>query len=109
MFRSLYARWGEFAVETLIRVLGFSTVAFVLLIFLFLLSLRYSRDNEYEADDMGRSLSYAAGYDPAGNVEFFARLMDKYEKTRPSRIEMLFRTHPDTADRIARAVGIQPA
>ena len=37
MFRSLYARWGEFAVETLIRVLGFSTVAFVLLIFLFLL------------------------------------------------------------------------
>jgi len=67
-----------------------------------LLSLRYSRDNEYEADDMGRSLSYAAGYDPAGNVEFFARLMDKYEKTRPSRIEMLFRTHPDTADRIAR-------
>lgn len=37
MLRSLYARWGEFAVETLIRVLGFSTVAFVFLIFLFLL------------------------------------------------------------------------
>ena len=37
MLRSLVARWSEFAVETLIRVLGFSTVAFVLLIFLFLL------------------------------------------------------------------------
>ncbi len=67
-----------------------------------LLSLRYSRDNEYEADDMGRTLSYAAGYDPAGNVEFFAQLMDKYEQRRPSNIEMLFRTHPATADRIAR-------
>jgi phosphate transport system permease protein len=30
-------RWGDFALETLIRVAGFSTIAFVLLIFLFLL------------------------------------------------------------------------
>ena len=30
-------RWGEFVIETLIRVLGFSTIGFVLLIFLFLL------------------------------------------------------------------------
>lgn len=37
MLRSFFAHWSEFAVETLIRVLGFSTVAFVLLIFLFLL------------------------------------------------------------------------
>ncbi len=30
-------RWGEFVIETLIRVLGFSTIGFVALIFLFLL------------------------------------------------------------------------
>ncbi len=30
-------RWTEFATETLIRVLGFSTIGFVLLIFVFLL------------------------------------------------------------------------
>jgi phosphate transport system permease protein len=30
-------RWGEFAVESVIRVLGFSTIGFVLLIFIFLL------------------------------------------------------------------------
>ena len=30
-------RWGEFALEALIRVLGVSTTGFVLLIFLFLL------------------------------------------------------------------------
>jgi phosphate transport system permease protein len=32
-----HPRWGEFAIETLIRVLGFSSIGFVLLIFLFLL------------------------------------------------------------------------
>jgi ABC-type phosphate transport system permease subunit len=30
-------RWGEFAIESLIRVIGFSTVGFVIIIFLFLL------------------------------------------------------------------------
>jgi phosphate transport system permease protein len=32
-----HPRWAEFAIETLIRVLGFSSIGFVLLIFLFLL------------------------------------------------------------------------
>ena len=32
-----HLRWSEFTVEALIRVLGFSTIGFVLLIFLFLL------------------------------------------------------------------------
>ena len=31
------SRWGEFVIETLIRVIGFSSIGFVLLIFLFLL------------------------------------------------------------------------
>ncbi|HAA02555.1 MAG TPA: phosphate ABC transporter permease subunit PstC, partial [Syntrophobacteraceae bacterium] len=31
------AGWREFAIEAIIRVLGFSTIGFVLLIFLFLL------------------------------------------------------------------------
>ncbi|MCX6030686.1 MAG: phosphate ABC transporter permease subunit PstC [Chloroflexi bacterium] len=37
MVRSPHTRWTEFAVETLIRVMGFSTIAVVLLIFAFLL------------------------------------------------------------------------
>lgn len=37
MTKSSRTRRSEFAVETLIRVMGFSTIAFVLLIFLFLL------------------------------------------------------------------------
>jgi len=31
------SRWSEFVVESLVRVAGFSTIGFVLLIFLFLL------------------------------------------------------------------------
>lgn len=78
------------------------TLAEVAGIGLGLLSLRYSRDNEYEADDMGRILSYRAGYDPRGNADFFDRLMAKYEKRRPSSIEVMFRTHPPSADRSKR-------
>jgi len=37
MDRLQRTRWAEFAIEALIRVLGFSTIGFVLLIFLFLL------------------------------------------------------------------------
>jgi phosphate transport system permease protein len=37
MNKSATIRWSEFAVETFIRVMGFSTIGFVLLIFLFLL------------------------------------------------------------------------
>lgn len=67
-----------------------------------LLSLRYSRKDEYQADDMGRTLSFAAGYDPRGNAVFFTRLMAKYEKKRPSSIEVMFRTHPPSSRRIGR-------
>ncbi len=71
-----------------------------------LLSLRYSRDNEYEADDMGRRLSFAANYDPAGNIQFFDKLMAKYQKKRPSSIEVMFLTHPPTTDRIKRQMAM---
>ena len=71
-----------------------------------LLSLRYSRDNEYEADDMGRILSHRAGYDPRGNADFFDRLMARYEKRRPSSIEVMFRTHPPSVDRSKRQRGM---
>lgn len=37
MHESSRVRWSEFAIEAIIRVLGFSTIGFVLLIFLFLL------------------------------------------------------------------------
>ena len=67
-----------------------------------LLSLQYSRDDEYDADDAGTMYSYAMGYDPHEGLDFFDRLMTEVEKRRPSRWEVYFMTHPRTEDRIAR-------
>lgn len=67
-----------------------------------LLSLRYSRLDEYDADDSGVALSYAAGYDPHAGIAFFDRLMTKLEGGRPSSWEVYFMTHPPTERRIAR-------
>lgn len=67
-----------------------------------LLSLRYSRDDEYEADDIGTQLAWRAGYDPRGGLDFFERLMTEVEKHRPARWEVYFMTHPPTEERIKR-------
>ncbi len=67
-----------------------------------LLSLKHSRDDEYQADDHGVAVTYAAGYDPIAHRDFFARLMEEVEKDRPSRLETLFLTHPPSKARIKR-------
>ncbi len=67
-----------------------------------LYSLRYSRKDEYAADDQGRILTYRCGYNPIGEVDFFQRLMDEKEGHSPSYIETMFRTHPPTERRIDR-------
>lgn len=67
-----------------------------------LLSLRYSRVDEYTADDSGTELCYLAGYDPNAGVAFFDRLITDIEKRRPSKWEVYFMTHPPTERRINR-------
>lgn len=71
-----------------------------------LLSLKYSRDQEYEADDVGRRLAFCAGHDPRGNVDFFNRLMEVYEKDQPSKIEVMFQTHPPSKSRADRMLSM---
>lgn len=70
-----------------------------------LLLLHYSREDERDADIAGAMNSYGAGFDPAGGEAFFARLMKELEKDRPSSLEHLFLTHPETASRIAALRG----
>ncbi|MGD9496967.1 MAG: M48 family metalloprotease [Armatimonadota bacterium] len=67
-----------------------------------LLSLRYSRVDEYEADDAGTLLAYRAGYDPHAGITFFKRLMTEIEKRRPASWEVYFMSHPPTEQRIQR-------
>ena len=65
--------------------------------------LAYSRANEFEADRLGTTYAYRAGYDPAGMSELLGTFLDT-EQRQPSRLESWLSTHPPTADRIS---GVQ--
>ena len=68
-----------------------------------LLSLHYSREQEYAADDTGTAMSYAAGYDPRGLLTFFTKLHTDLEKGRPSSyLDALLSSHPYTPNRKLR-------
>lgn len=62
-----------------------------------LLTLKFSRDAEREADDHGFSLLVARGIDPKGMVDFFATLAKQQNGAPPE----LLSTHPASAERQA--------
>jgi beta-barrel assembly-enhancing protease len=64
--------------------------------------LKFSRDNEREADFLGLQYMYKAGYDPNAFVAFFEKL-EALEKKDPGTIPKVFETHPPTPDRIEAA------
>ncbi len=70
-----------------------------------LTSLGYSRNDEFQADELGITYAAKAGYDPYGMVEFLKILKEQYKRT-PSQIEVFFSTHPHVDDRIGRAEEI---
>lgn len=69
-----------------------------------LFSLKYTRDDEYDADRRGLSYAYHAGFDPHGMPRFFAKL-DAAEKGGGGTPEFL-RTHPVNKARISKAEKI---
>jgi predicted Zn-dependent protease len=64
--------------------------------------LKFSRDQEREADFLGLQYMYKAGYDPNSYVTFFERIQAD-EKRRPGTIPKVFSTHPPNAERIENA------
>lgn len=66
-----------------------------------LLSYKFTRDDEYEADRRGLSYAYKAGFDPNGMPRFFEKLKS-LEKKGGATPEFL-RDHPVTSSRIDRA------
>jgi predicted Zn-dependent protease len=70
-----------------------------------LMSLKYSRDDEYEADRRGLSYAHFAGYDPNGMLRFFDKLRRLEKREGGSEPEWL-RDHPLTAARIEKAESI---
>ena len=66
-----------------------------------LIFLRYSRDDELEADKLGAEYSSAAGYDPREAIGLFQtlnRIQEKEGQGMPSFLA----THPNPGDRIQR-------
>jgi len=62
----------------------------------------YSRDNEREADALGMEYMTRAGYSPLGMVGLM-EILQKNGRNRPGAIELMFSTHPMSAERLRDA------
>lgn len=62
--------------------------------------LKFSRDDEYEADRLAVRYMRQTGHDPRGMIRFFEKLQRQEGKS--SKLTTWFRTHPNSGDRIAR-------
>lgn len=70
--------------------------------------LKFSRDDEREADQMGLQLLRRAGWDGRGMVELF-EILQREAKRNPGSVELFFSSHPSPQDRISRLqAGIRP-
>jgi predicted Zn-dependent protease len=65
------------------------------------LLLKYSRQDEAEADRLAVQNVYDAGVDPNGLATFFETLLKEEKGGRTSKLETMLSTHPPTAKRIA--------
>ena len=63
--------------------------------------LKFSRDDEREADRVGLQILRQAGWDARGMVEFF-EVIRREANRDPAAVEVFFSTHPSPQDRIAR-------
>jgi len=60
--------------------------------------MKFSRDDEREADYLGVYNLYLAGYDPDGMVTLFQKFK-KLQHREPSKFEVFFQTHPKPSER----------
>ena len=63
-------------------------------------ALRFSRQDESEADLLGIQYAYAAGYDPAAAIVLFEKL-GSLERQKPGWMGRLLSTHPPSGARLA--------
>jgi beta-barrel assembly-enhancing protease len=64
-----------------------------------LANLKYSRDDEHQADALAAETLTKAGYDPAALVTFFRRMDSDTSTGKAERVLNLLSTHPPTPDR----------
>jgi beta-barrel assembly-enhancing protease len=63
--------------------------------------LKFSRDDEREADRVGLQIMTKAGWDPRGMIELFD-VLQREANRNPGAVETFFSTHPPPQDRIAQ-------
>ncbi|MGQ9673371.1 MAG: M48 family metalloprotease [Candidatus Aminicenantales bacterium] len=83
--------------ETFAKISGVASVGIQLLF------LKYSREDEYQADFLGVEYSRKAGYNPTPMIGFFAALEKMGDLSGGRSLPGFLSTHPLTKDRIARA------
>ncbi|HOK80166.1 MAG TPA: M48 family metallopeptidase [bacterium] len=67
--------------------------------------LKYSRSQEIEADTLGMTYAYRAGFNPEGMISFFKK-MEELEKNHPSIPLTFLRDHPEIKERIRNAQSV---
>jgi len=67
--------------------------------------LKFSRDDEREADQVGLQILRKAGWDGRGMVELF-QILQREQKTNPGSVATFFSSHPSPQDRIGRLQGL---
>ena len=63
--------------------------------------LKFGRDDEYQADELGAEIMAGAGYNPVAMANFF-ELLRSEQSHDPGKLERFFSDHPPSADREAR-------
>jgi beta-barrel assembly-enhancing protease len=66
-----------------------------------LLFVKFSQNQEAEADYLGLQYMYKAGYDPESYVAFFGKVTEM-ERHQPGSVPEIFMDHPPTPDRIIK-------
>jgi predicted Zn-dependent protease len=69
--------------------------------------LKFSRDDEREADRVGALMMARAGWDPHGMIELMQTIREQ-QRRDPSSVEVFFSNHPAPADRIAGLNRVVP-
>lgn len=65
------------------------------------LFMKFSRDDEHQADLVGSRMMHRAGYDPQDMARFFD-LLQSMRKGNPGAVEQFFSSHPPPANRAQR-------
>jgi Zn-dependent protease with chaperone function len=60
--------------------------------------MKFSRDDEYEADRIGTQMMVKAGFDPLAMATMF-EMLQAQQSREPGKLEQFFSSHPPAADR----------